>query len=68
VRENDHYREAEVLVQPTDPDSEQGIPESDVLAAQVHATLAMADRLADVVEALQTLIRVQGDRDRLPAK
>ena len=68
MRENDHYREAEVLVQPTDPDSEQGIPEADVLAAQVHATLAMADRLADVVEALQTLIRVQGDRDRLPAK
>jgi hypothetical protein len=29
--------------------------------------LAMADRLADVVESLQTLIRVQGDRGRLPA-
>jgi hypothetical protein len=68
VRGNDHYREAEVLVQPADPESEQGIPDADVLAAQVHATLAMADRLADVVEALQTLIRVQGDRDRLPAK
>jgi hypothetical protein len=67
VRGNDHYREAEVLVQPNDPDSEQGIPQADVLAAQVHATLAMADRLADVVEALRTLIRVQGDRGRLPA-
>jgi hypothetical protein len=66
VRGNDHYREAEVLVQPTDPDAGQDIPEADVLAAQVHATLAMADRLADVVEALQTLIRVQGDRGRLP--
>ena len=65
---NDHYREAEVLVQPTGPDGEQEIPEADVLVAQVHATLAMADRLADVVEALKTLIRVQGDRGRLPAK
>jgi hypothetical protein len=67
VRGNDHYREAEVPVQPGDPDSGQGIPEADVLAAQVHATLAMADRLADVAEALQTLIRVQGDRGRFPA-
>ena len=55
-----------MLVQPTGPDGEQEIPEADVLVAQVHATLAVANRLADVVEALQTLIRVQGDRNRLP--
>jgi hypothetical protein len=40
VSGNDHYREAEVLVQPTGPDGEQEIPEADVLVAQVHATLA----------------------------
>jgi hypothetical protein len=56
-----------VLVQPADSNGGQEIPEADVLVAHVHATLAMADRLADVVEALQTLIRVQGDRGRLPA-
>ena len=67
MRGNDHYREAEVLLQPSDPNGGQETPEADVLVAQVHATLAMADRLADVVEALQTLIRVQGDRGRLPA-
>ena len=66
MRGNDHYREAEVLIQPSDPDSEQGIPEADVLAAQVHATLAMADRLADVMEALQSLTRVQEERLRYP--
>jgi hypothetical protein len=59
VSGNDHSREAEVLVPPADPDSEQGIPEADMLAAQVHATLAVAERLANVVEALQSLIRVQ---------
>jgi hypothetical protein len=65
VRENDHYREAEVLVQPRDPGGGQEIPEADVLAAaQVHAMLAMADRLADAVEALQSLVRVQGERGR----
>ncbi len=56
-----------MLVQPADSNGGQEIPEADVLVAHVHATLAMADRLADVVEALQTLIRVQGDRGRLPA-
>ena len=42
---NDHYREAEVLVQPTDPSGGQDIAEAEVLVAQVHATLAIADRL-----------------------
>lgn len=66
MRGNDHYREAEVLVQPTDPSGGQDIPESDVLVAQVHATLAVADRLADAVEALQSLIRVQEESIRYP--
>ena len=42
--------------------------DADLLAAaQVHAVLAVADRLADAVEALQKLVRVQGERGRLPA-
>ena len=64
VTRNDHYREAEVLIQPADPDSEQGIPEADVAAAQVHAMLAVADQLAETVEALRSLIRVQEERLR----
>ena len=68
MRENDHYREAEVLVQPRDPGGGQEIPEADVLAAaQVHAMLAVADRLADVVEAPQSLTRVQEERLRYPS-
>jgi hypothetical protein len=67
VTGNDHYREAEVLVQPTDPEGEQGIPEADVQAAQVHAMLAVPDQLADAVEVLRNLVRVQGERARFAA-
>jgi len=68
VTGNDHYREAEVLVQPRDADSGQETPEADLLAAaQVHAMLAMADRLAEAVEALKSLVHVQGERLRYPA-
>ena len=66
MRGNDHYREAQVLVQPTDPSGGQDIAEAEVLVAQVHATLAIADRLADAVEALQSLIRVQEESIRYP--
>ena len=66
VTRNDHYREAEVLIQPADPANEQGIPEADVAAAQVHAVLAVADQLAETVEALRSPIRVQEQRLRYP--
>jgi hypothetical protein len=42
--------------------------DADLLAAaQVHAMLAVADRLADVVEAPQSLTRVQEERLRYPS-
>jgi hypothetical protein len=37
-----------------------------VAAAQVHAILAVADQLAETVEALRSLIRVQEERLRYP--
>ena len=68
MRENDHYREAEVLVQPRDTPRGQEPMDADLLAAaQVHAMLAVADRLADVVEAPQSLTRVQEERLRYPS-
>lgn len=68
VTRNDHYREAEVPVQPRDTDRRQEAPEADlVTAAQVHAMLAVADQLAETVEALRSLIRVQEERLRYPA-
>jgi hypothetical protein len=67
VTRNDHYREAEVLVQPRDTARGQEALGADLLAAaHVHAMLAVADRLADVMEALQSLTRVQEERLRYP--
>ncbi len=49
MAEGDHYREAERLSQTSHA----------LELAQVHATLAVADQLARVAEALDMLVQVQ---------
>jgi hypothetical protein len=67
VAEGDHYREAERLsrITPRYPHKDvSDLPVGDVVAvAQVHATLAVADQLARVAEALDMLIRGQQGQD-----
>jgi hypothetical protein len=58
--EGDHYREAERLSAPSQIAHAQKPPDpAHVARAQVHATLAVADQLARVAEALEVLVQVQ---------
>jgi len=58
--EGDHYREAERLSAPKQVNQWKEAPNpSHVAQAQVHATLAVADQLARVAEALEVLVQVQ---------
>jgi hypothetical protein len=67
VPRNDHYREAEVLVQPSDTPRGQEALDADLsAAAQIPAMLAVADQLAETVVTLRSLIRVQEERLRYP--
>ena len=49
-----------MLVQPRDTDSGPEVPEADVLAAaQVHAMLAIADKLTDALDTLTGMASLQ---------
>jgi hypothetical protein len=66
VAEGDHYHEAERLARPARPP--QLLPDPDAVAlAQVHATLALADQLARVAEALEVLVERQQEVEASPA-
>ena len=60
MAEGDHYREAERLSRPIPRYNRDDPPDPGAVAlAQVHATLAVADQLARVAEALDMLVQAQ---------